>query len=110
MLTRELPSDNCAISTFCEIRPSQGGPMATFRDVGKDVQAMCKGLIAKKHPELAEAGVRVRLLFAHAPRDPQTDEPKGPAIRHHGYAAGGLAKINSHEKRVAGEDDCQITL
>lgn len=84
--------------------------MATFAECGKDVYALRDKLLAKHHGELKDAGVTIKMLFAHAARDQETGEPKGPAIKHHGYPAAGLAKINSHEKRVAGEDDCQITL
>lgn len=87
---------------------TKGGPMATYRKADKPVQSMAAELIRDCHPDLAEAGVTVQVLFAAAPRNAE-GEPQGPAIKAtHGYPAAGKAKINSQKDRVGGLADATI--
>ena len=82
--------------------------MATYRKADLLAFELIKELIAAHHPELEEAGVRVGCLFAFAPTDEKTGEPKGPALKHHGNPAAALVKIVSHKDRVAGMPDAVI--
>ena len=60
--------------------------MATFRVAEAEWVDLLAEVMRKHHPDLVEAGVRVGLLFAHAPRDETTGEPKGPALKRGGAA------------------------
>ena len=62
------------------------------------------------HADLADAGVRVGLLYAHAKRDDRTGEPRGPALKLHGYPCAALVRINSQRDRVQGKPDATIEL
>lgn len=84
--------------------------MPTFRTAPDDAQTMLREVVADFHPELAEAGVRIKLLSAHARRSEATGEPVGVALKLHGYPCLAIAKIMPHEKRVAGTDDAQISI
>lgn len=84
--------------------------MATYRKADSDVFALIKELIADNHPELDEAGVKVGARFAYAPRDDNTGEPKGAALKHHGYEAAAIVKIVSQKDRVMGFPDAVIDI
>lgn len=62
------------------------------------------------HPELVELEVRITVLFANAPVDEKTGEVKGHALRHHGWPAQAVIKVNSHKDRVAGKADADLSL
>lgn len=84
--------------------------MATYRTADKEAFDIIKTLIDRQYPELLEAGVRVGCLFAYAPTNPETGEPKGPALKHHSWPAAALVRITSHKDRVAGLPDAIIYL
>lgn len=84
--------------------------MATYRKADSDALALIKELIGDNHPELVEAGVKVGARFAYAPRDDNTGEPKGPALKHHGYEAAAIVKIVSQKDRVMGFPDAVIDI
>lgn len=84
--------------------------MATYRLADPEVSELIKRLIGKHHRDLAEAGVRVGARLAFATVDENTGEPKGPALKHHGYPAGAIVRIVSHRDRVAGMPDAMIDL
>lgn len=84
--------------------------MATFRTAEKEWVDLLKEVMKEHHPDLVEAGVTVGLLFAHAPRDEATGEPKGVALKVHGAVVMAATKINSQRDRVEGKPDCTVTL
>ncbi len=80
-----------------------------FEKCGAEEKALCKELMGKFHPELAKEGVKVDLVFAHAPED-DDGNVMGPAVKHHGYPATSVARIVSLKDREKGNGDCEITL
>lgn len=87
-----------------------GDSMATFSKADKDIVDLVSSAMREYHRPLAEAGVRVDALMAHAARDSETGEPKGPAIRLHGYPCYATIRITSQKERVAGLGDAMLTL
>lgn len=83
--------------------------MATYVSAPTQVEAFVLHAMKQYHPELVEHGVTVRVLLAHAQRD-EGGEPKGPAIRHHGYPAKALARVNNLRDRVEGKTDATIII
>lgn len=82
--------------------------MATFRQADADCTAMIQELIQKYHTDLLEAGVRVGARFAYAAINEKTGEPRGPALKFHGYAAAAIVRIISQKDRVSGMPDAMI--
>lgn len=79
--------------------------MATFYVVApEEVKALAEGVIRRWHERLNRAGVSIGYLFAHADRD-ASGQPKGPALKVHGYPAAALVKIVTLRDRVAGLPD-----
>lgn len=83
--------------------------MATYQAAPARVEEVVLHAMREYHPELVEYGVTVRVLLAHAPRD-DNGEPKGPAIRHHGYPARARIKVNSLQDRVEGKADATLVI
>ncbi len=84
--------------------------MATYTKADPPIQKRAAELLKSYHPDLAEAGVTVTVLMAHAPRNAD-GEPQGPAIKAPGgYPAAGKAKIVSQKDRVAGMADATVLL
>lgn len=81
--------------------------MATYR-MADNLKPLIASCMEKYHPALNEAGVRVGARYAHAPRDEESGEPKGPALKLHGYPCLATVKIVSHKDRVAGLPDAII--
>ena len=82
--------------------------MATYR-LCEDLRPLLEKAMELYHGQLLEAGVRIGLLEALAKRN-QHGEPQGPAIRHHGYPAAAVIKINSLKDRVEGKPDATIVV
>jgi hypothetical protein len=77
--------------------------MATTYDNGDpEINGRIKTVIAEYFPDLLEAGVKVKVLFA------VSDEP--PAIRHNGYAADAQIKINNLAHRTLGNGDALMIM
>lgn len=83
--------------------------MATFRRADAEADALIAAVMAEQYPELTEAGVTVSSLFAHAPRN-ANGEPDGPALKHHGWPAMAVVKINSQRDRADGLADARISI
>lgn len=66
-------------------------------------------LVDMYHAPLRDAGVTIDLWFSKAATDDNGD-PVGPALKLHGYACAGVAKINSYELRKKGHGDTEIKL
>lgn len=84
--------------------------MPTYRNAEKEVGSYLKNALGKFHHRLKEHGVTVGVLFAHAPRDKESGEPKGPALKHEGYPAAAVIKINNQKDRVEGKTDATIVV
>jgi len=83
--------------------------MATYQKAENHIAQKANHLICTKpqFADLAEVDLKLTVLTAHAARDSE-GTPKGPAIKHQGYAAHAVIKINSHQKRVEGCGDVTI--
>ena len=84
--------------------------MAEYRLADADVTALMNELKHKNHQDLEKCGVRIVCMFAHAPRDENTGEPKGPALKKDGWPAAALCRINSQKLRVQGCADAVIEI
>lgn len=82
--------------------------MPTF-ETADDVRPLLSAAIAKYHQELQTVGVTVALMYAFASKD-EDGEPKGNALKVHGWPAAAKIKINSLADRCEGKDDCTITI
>lgn len=76
----------------------------TFTDCGDEVAVVAGKLLARYYRELLEADVTIRFLFASNP------DAIGGCLRHHGYPAAAIVKVNSLKDRVEGKTDCTITI
>jgi hypothetical protein len=82
--------------------------MSTYHKADPEVEQMATGLLKYYYPELADAGVTVEYLAAHAQVDERTGEAKGPAIKHQGWPACAVVKVNSPKDRAAGCQDARV--
>jgi hypothetical protein len=85
--------------------------MSTFSKCPKEVEILAQKVIAEfdSYEMFRKAGVTVEYLFANAPQDAD-GHPVGPAIKHHGHAARGVARILPIKQRVAGRRDAEILI
>jgi hypothetical protein len=81
----------------------------TYKICPPAVPAMGKKIIKQHYPGLAEAEVTILYLFAHAPKG-EDGEPLGPALKHHGWPALAIVKVNPLKDRVAGLPDVTIQI
>jgi hypothetical protein len=75
----------------------------TYEPADAETYALLEELIAEHRADLAKAGATITLLFAYSDSDK-------PAIRHHGFAVAGCARVNPYLDRVEGKGDATITL
>lgn len=71
--------------------------MKTYTTAGKELLARIGLILRRWHPKLADAGVTVSALLCAG------------GLKHHGYPAHAVVKINSLKDRVEGKADCTIT-
>lgn len=83
--------------------------MPTFSKPPAYVLQELEDVMAKYHPGLRDAGVRVDVLLQLATRDDNGD-PTGPAIKHGGYTAAAVVRIVGLKDRVKGMGDAEILL
>jgi hypothetical protein len=83
--------------------------MSTYRKADGDDVALLAEVLKTYHAALADAGVTVELLVAHAPRD-DAGEPRGDAVKAHGHPAYACVKVNSQRDRVAGLADARVVI
>jgi len=83
--------------------------MSTYKKASKEVLDRADAIIHENYPGLEAVGVRVDFLFAYAPVD-KDDQPKGPAIKHHGCPAAGKCRVVALKDRVKGHGDAEILL
>jgi hypothetical protein len=74
----------------------------TFELADELVADLLARVMAEHHPDLAEAGVKVVALFA--------DNPKGPAIRHGGYAVLAQVRVVALKDRVTKRHDAEVLI
>lgn len=75
----------------------------TYQLADGPVNKLVETIIARREPDLKEAGVTVQVLFAYGDGD-------APPIKVGGYACAAKIKINSRAQRVAGLPDATITV
>lgn len=84
--------------------------MAIYETCGKDVVKIGDEMLRKFHTELADVGVTICYLYAYAPKNDATGEPRGPALKFAGWPAAAIVKVNSLKDRVEGKADATIIL
>jgi hypothetical protein len=67
-----------------------------------EVDGLIAAFITSTRPDLAEAGLTVRALFAYADEE--------PALKHNGYKALAVIKANNLKQRAEGLCDCTLTI
>lgn len=70
---------------------------------GEEVTDLAEEITKAYHQDLHQAGVQVRYLYAF--KVDKAEQPNGHALKHHGYPALAIIKINSLKDRVAGLAD-----
>lgn len=81
-----------------------------YRKTDQEVDDLLLKVMKANHPDLAAHKVTVQTVFAVAPRRKGTGEPKGPALRHHGYPALAVIARIPAKKRLRGSKDAELTL
>lgn len=84
--------------------------MATLTDAPQEVLDLLTSEKAERRKDLVEAGVTIAVYMARAKVDEKTGEPRGPALKEHGYPVAALIKVNSYDDRVQGKADATIKL
>ncbi len=84
--------------------------MITYAEAGDAAVFLVAAVLKKHHPELHKAKLTVCTLFAHAARDEKTGQPKGPALKHHGYQAAAIIAVVPLDKRVGGMADVLLKI
>jgi len=74
----------------------------TYTDCDEEVFGLVRKIIKRTHPELAEAGVEVNCVFAM--------NGETAALKHQGYQALAIVKINDLKARQQGLKDATIFL
>lgn len=74
----------------------------TYETCDEEIRELVNELIEKHHADLKEAGASIELLSAR--------NPKGPAVKLHGYACAAIVKVNSYKDRVEGKEDATIMI
>jgi len=83
--------------------------MPTYRLPDPEHAAVLDDVLRTIHPRLADAGVTVGLLLAHAKCN-KDGEVAGPALRLHGVACAALVRVTKLKDRVKGVEDAMIEL
>src|SRR5678815_2661108 len=74
----------------------------TYSEATEDVRDMADEVLRRWHPDIIEAGVTIKYLFANN----ATGEP----LMHGGYPASAVIKKTSLKDRVAGLDDVVLII
>jgi len=74
-----------------------------YAECTRDVENLANTIIRDHYPDLAEADVTIKYLFARA-------EGNGPALTHNGYQASAIVRINNLQKRVEGLTDATVAI
>lgn len=79
------------------------------RTVESEIIELVGSVMSEYHPDLMEAGVTIKTLWAYARRD-KNGMPKGPALKLHGYPALATIKVNSEDDRIQGKTDLTLKI
>lgn len=82
---------------------------AIYTKAPDDVVTRAKSLVEKNHFDLHNNGVRIDFIFANSTLN-DDGEPAGPALKHGGYPALGIARILGPKERLMGRGDCEIVI
>lgn len=82
----------------------------TYKKAPTDAQLLMEAVRDEFHPDLVEAAARIGLMFAFGPRNEETGELTGPALKVHGTTAAGECRLNSLRHRAEGKPDATITI
>lgn len=80
-----------------------------YRQAPQEIHDLLAEVIASTHKDLKAAGVTISIMTAHAKVN-EEGEPEGPALKHHGYPAAAVIKVNSYKDRVEGKDDATLLI
>jgi hypothetical protein len=83
--------------------------MPTYRLPDPEHLAVLDDVLRTIHPRLADAGVTVGLLLAHAKVN-KDGEMQGPALKLHGVACAALVRVTKLKDRVKGVEDAMIEI
>jgi hypothetical protein len=83
--------------------------MPTFEKADATVNEIVTGLVGKYHKRLADVGVRLAVLMAHAKLDKQ-GEPRDTPVKFGGYKALAIVKVTTLRERTLGQADAVITI
>lgn len=81
----------------------------TYQTADQSVTSLVKAVLNQFHRELVEVKLTVNVLMATPEKD-EHGEPVRPALKHHGWPAAAIVKINSLQDRVEGKDDVTIRI
>lgn len=81
----------------------------TFDHADTATLALARGVMKQYHPELADVELTFNVLLA-TPGKNENGEPIGPALKHHGWPALAIVKLNSYQDRVEGKPDITIKI
>lgn len=76
----------------------------TFSQAGKETTDLVATVLTKYHGHLAERNMQIGVLFVSDEAD------TGAVLKHNGYPAAAVVKINSYRDRVEGKPDATITI
>lgn len=76
-----------------------------YAECPQDVIDMADAIVRDHYPDLIEADVTVKYLFARSDGDNDS-----PALTHGGYPASAVVRINNLQKRVEGLTDASIAI
>lgn len=83
--------------------------MSTYQRADREAKDLLMNVMDLHHTELSEAGLKIDLLWAFGPVD-KDGQKIGPAIKHQGYEAAGVAKITTLKDRAKGLGDAEIVV
>lgn len=83
--------------------------MPTTYEKATEAQPYLDSMLNKYHRNLKEEGVTFDLVFAYAEKD-ENGDPKGPAVKHGGYAAAATVRIIGLKDRAKGMADAEILI
>jgi hypothetical protein len=83
--------------------------MAIYEKADRSVNAFILKIARKFHKPLCDAGVTFGAIMAHPSTDKE-GEPKGPAVKLHGYKCAAVVRVTKLKERVYGLPDVEITI
>jgi hypothetical protein len=84
--------------------------MPIYEAAPGEVRVVCDQMLEKYHGELHDAEVTIDLLFASPKADDGDINPESHAIKHHGYPAMAVVKVNAYKLRVQSHADAEMII